>query len=516
MKRFITPTLQISIGLLSLTISLIFIAYSFGFLPNEEKAALEARAKISEALAVQLANLAGRNDGDAIKDTIDAVVGRNDDVLSIAVRGANGKLLVASRDHSSRWAEPADGKSTPTQVQVPLLNGDAPAGKIEIVFRPMATGETIFGLPTTMIGFVGFIGIAGFTGYFLILRRALWELDPSRAIPERVKAAFDTLAEGVLIMDEREFVLLANEAFVKNIYKSSKSLLGVNAVALPWAPSGDAAAAGEFPWRTAMRTEQSVLGIPMAIRNPSGDSRRLLVNATRIVDGKGIARGAIATFDDVTVLHQTNEQLNISIQQLYISQARISEQNKQLQFLASSDPLTGCLNRRTFFEQAERALQGALGLRQPMTFFMVDADHFKRINDRFGHVVGDKVLIGLADLLRRFCSDQDLVGRYGGEEFCVAAAGMSGREAERLAERILLAVADIATWLPNGERVTISIGLASLGSAPCDIADLVKRADEALYVAKTTGRNRFVRWEGMRPPIEASKPRQFAGLAPGA
>src|ERR1700721_1662478 len=100
MKRFIPPTPQISTGLLSLTISLIFIACSFGFLPNEEKAALEARAKISETLAVQLANLAGRNDADAIKDTIDAVVGRNDDILSIAVRGANGKLLVASKDHS--------------------------------------------------------------------------------------------------------------------------------------------------------------------------------------------------------------------------------------------------------------------------------------------------------------------------------------------------------------------------------------------------------------------------------
>jgi diguanylate cyclase (GGDEF)-like protein/PAS domain S-box-containing protein len=510
-----TPVLQISIGLLSLTISLIFVAYAFGLLPNEETAALQARAKISESLAVQIANLAGRNDAAAIKDTIDAVVSRNGDVLSIAVRGTDGKLLVGSKDHDSRWMEPAGGKSTATQVQIPLLNGDIPAGKIEILFRPMASGTNIFGLPQTMIGFVGFIGIAGFAGYFLILKRALWELDPSHAFPERVKEAFDTLAEGVLILDERERVLLANEAFVRNIHDGSKSLVGVKASALPWAPSG-AAATDELPWRTAMRMEQSVLGIPMAIRGHSGELRRLLVNATRIVDGKGNARGAIATFDDVTVLHQTNEQLNISIQQLYISQARISEQNRQLQFLASSDPLTGCLNRRTFFEQAERALQDVRSQRQAMSFFMVDADHFKDINDRFGHIVGDKVLVGLAEVLKRACGDQDLLGRYGGEEFCIAVTGLIKQDAERLADAIRRAVADVTTWLPTGERVTISIGIASLGGMPCEIADLVKRADEALYAAKTAGRNRVVSWENMRKPNEAKRQRELAGGLSGA
>jgi diguanylate cyclase (GGDEF)-like protein len=511
MKRFITPTLQISIGLLSLTISLIFIAYSFGFFPNEERAALEARANISEALALQLANLAGRNEADAIKDTIDAVVGRNGDVLSIAVRRVDGKLLVGTGDHDSRWTERADGKSTATQVQIPLLNGDVPTGNIEILFRPLAAGKSFFGLPATLIGFVGFVGIAGFVGYFLILKRALWELDPSRAIPERVKAAFDTLAEGVLIMDESEHVLLANEAFVNNIFKSPKSLIGVRAGSLPWAAAG----AGEFPWQTAMRIAQPVLGIPMAIGSSAGDSRRLLVNATRIVDGRGIARGVIATFDDVTLLHRTNEQLNISIAQLHSSQAKISEQNRQLQFLASSDPLTGCLNRRTFFEKAEQAFKRALGEHQSMSFFMVDADYFKRINDRFGHVVGDKVLVGLAEVLKRACSEGDLLGRYGGEEFCIAATGLTELGAERLAERMRLAVADMTSWLPNGERVTISIGIASLGITRCAMADLVKRADEALYAAKTAGRNRFVSWEKMRAPAEAPRPRQLAGLLTG-
>jgi diguanylate cyclase (GGDEF)-like protein len=211
----------------------------------------------------------------------------------------------------------------------------------------------------------------------------------------------------------------------------------------------------------------------------------------------------IATFDDVTVLHEINEQLNLSNHQLHLSQAKISEQNQKLWQLASTDSLTGCLNRRTFFEEAERALQGARSQRQPMSFLMVDADHFKSINDRFGHVVGDKVLVGLAGLLRSSCRDRDIVGRYGGEEFCVAIMGKTEEDVERLADRIRQSVAGIRTLLPNGERVTISVGMASLKNAPCEMADLVKRADEALYAAKAGGRNRVINWEKMPGMTEA-------------
>jgi diguanylate cyclase (GGDEF)-like protein/PAS domain S-box-containing protein len=500
MKRFVTPTLQISIGLLSLTISLIFIAYSFGLIPNEGRAALEARARISEHLAVQLANLASRNDAEAIQETMESIVSRNSDILSIAIRKADGQLIAHSGDHDVYWREPADEKSTATHMLVPLRDGDALHGRIEIVFQPFDTSKDIFGFPQAMMIFVGFIGFAGLAGYYFILKRSLRELDPSRAIPERVKAAFDTLAEGVLILDEQEFVLLANDAFIKNIYATDEPLLGTDVNKFPWAPADEESElTAEPPWRTAVRDEKPVLGIPMSICDRFGNRHQLLVNATRIVDGSGVVRGVIATFDDVTVLHQTNEQLNSSIDQLHASQFTISEQNKQLLLLASSDPLTGCLNRRTFFSEAEQKFREARSQNRPMSFLMLDADHFKSVNDRFGHVVGDQVLIGLVDIMKRICGERGLVGRYGGEEFCIAVAGLREQDVERLAEQIRRAVASVTTLLPNGEPVTVSIGIASVTEAPCEIADLVKRADEALYAAKTTGRNRFVSWSRMPP-----------------
>ena len=505
MKRIFNPTIQISLGLLSLTLSLILIAYAVGLVPNEDQGALEVRAKISENLAIQLASLASRNDAGAIKDTIASVIGRNRDVLSIAIRGADGKVLVASEGHASQWTLPADGKSTATQIQVPLLNADAPGGNIEIAFRPPATATTILGFSRTMVGFVGFMVVAGFPGFYLVLRRALRELDPSRAIPERVKAAFDTLAEGVLIMDEREYIVLANDAFVRNIYsgESGEALLGSNVNELPWLPS-DAAMATEYPWQTALHHADPVLERPLSLRPQSGDNRRLLVNSTRIVDGAGFVRGLIATFYDVTVLHKTNEQLKLSIEQLNLSQRKISEQNHHLKILACSDPLTGCLNRRSFFAEAELSLQRSVSQGQYLSLLLLDVDHFKSINDRFGHVVGDQVLVGLVDVLSSTCRASDLIGRYGGEEFCIVVTGLVEKDVERLAERIRLAVADVTTWLPDHRRVTISIGIASLGGERSAIADLVRRADEALYAAKTAGRNRAVSWNAM--PMQAEAP----------
>ena len=157
-------------------------------------------------------------------------------LLSIAIRDVDGHLVAASPDHARLWRDPPNGKSTPTDVQVPLLNGEAQAGRIELVFRPLAEAARWFGLSSSLLMFVGFIGGAGFTGYYLVLHRALRELDPGRAIPERVKTAFDTLAEGVLIMDDEERVLMTNRAF-------SEKILGKTSPGLHWQQFD-----GTFPW----------------------------------------------------------------------------------------------------------------------------------------------------------------------------------------------------------------------------------------------------------------------------
>ena len=375
----------------------------------------------------------------------------------------------------------------------------------------METSELITGLPTALAGFIAFLSILGFAGYYFILRRALRELDPSGVIPERVQVAFDSLAEGVMILDERESVLLANCSFAHAINETPRSLFGTNICDLKWRHWSDNNEVDDYPWRITMRDKHSVTAVHMGLRTASGDFRNFAVNATCILDGAGKVSGAIATFDDVTELELKNEDLVRTVRQLEETEEEISQQNRQLQYLASHDSLTGCLNRRVFFEGIKSRLEHAYLDQLHLSFLMVDLDHFKAVNDRFGHATGDRVIAGVADVLKTSCKKDDLIGRYGGEEFCLLFVDADQDQSRQIAERIRQDITNASQmWLSPGERVTASIGIAvHLGNYTHSTAtDMVDRADQALYAAKEAGRDQVIVWDEMKPQFKASTAKQ--------
>ena len=159
------------------------------------------------------------------------------------------------------------------------------------------------------------------------------------------------------------------------------------------------------------------------------------------------------------------------------------------QHLASHDELTGMLNRRAIVAGGEREVALAIRNRQPLTVAFVDIDFFKRVNDGLGHEAGDVVLADIARVLKEVCRTVDLVGRYGGEEFCLVFPG-AGREcAASIGERLLAAVRQYR--FRDQYPVTVSAGIASLPESGGSWAELVHRADVALYQAKAMGRDRF-------------------------
>lgn len=160
--------------------------------------------------------------------------------------------------------------------------------------------------------------------------------------------------------------------------------------------------------------------------------------------------------------------------------------------LATTDPLTGVFNRRTFIELAEQELARARRTDTALSLMMLDLDHFKRVNDTYGHLIGDEVLVSFTRLVRECVRRSDLVVRYGGEEFCVLLPATPLVAATALAERIRSATAATTlTSLPF--RVTVSIGLTTYaGGAHTVLGDMLGRADEALYRAKDEGRNRVI------------------------
>jgi len=169
---------------------------------------------------------------------------------------------------------------------------------------------------------------------------------------------------------------------------------------------------------------------------------------------------------------------------------------KQLENLAFTDTLTGARNRRYFNETAERELKSCFVEDQDFTIVMFDIDHFKRVNDTYGHDVGDEVLKLVVARARHSLKHDTLVARFGGEEFVVVLPGVSGEHAMKAAGHLRQKIGDTPFVTGSLEiKVTVSLGVASKTADCVNLPDIVKNADKALYHAKATGRNRAVSYD---------------------
>ena len=162
--------------------------------------------------------------------------------------------------------------------------------------------------------------------------------------------------------------------------------------------------------------------------------------------------------------------------------------------LATLDPVTGAYNRRTFHEIAEREMSRARRAGQPLSIIMLDIDHFRAINEKHGHRTGDSLLQALAEVLRKALRKEDMLVRYGGEEFLVLLPDVPGPGAVIVAGRLRKAVAaEPLNAAALSVPLTVSAGVAArLDEGPESVDTLVQRAEEALALAKRRGRNRVV------------------------
>ena len=180
-----------------------------------------------------------------------------------------------------------------------------------------------------------------------------------------------------------------------------------------------------------------------------------------------------------------------------VLRAQLFEQTERL---ATTDGLTALANRRTFQARAGQALAQARRYARACSVLVTDIDHFKAVNDTYGHPAGDAVLKGVAHMLREQARDTDVVARYGGEEFAVVMPETDLRGAEVIAERLREAVAARVFPTELGPvRVTLSVGLAAAPADGSEVDALIQVADQCLYQAKHQGRNRVVTSESLRP-----------------
>ena len=219
-----------------------------------------------------------------------------------------------------------------------------------------------------------------------------------------------------------------------------------------------------------------------------------LVDFTKEVDWRNLDRRIeVRTDDEIGALANSFNDMIVRLNRMMVSRMELMEEidrrieaEKKLQRLSATDELTQLYNRRAFNSYGDRVINYSKRHDEMLSIVMIDIDYFKRVNDKYGHNVGDMVLIRLADILSQNVRENDILYRWGGEEFIILMPDTEVEEAHKIAERLRRIVAE--TRFTQDIHITISIGVTQLGDM--DIFDkLIERVDKALYKAKESGRN---------------------------
>ncbi|OHC62051.1 MAG: hypothetical protein A2045_04060 [Rhodocyclales bacterium GWA2_65_20] len=500
----VSPVVRLTVGLMALVFGMLLaLNLVFDVVPDRERTKQESQRRFAENLAVQIASLAATGNEKSLGSALQSVLTRNPEVLSVALREASGYIVDQRGDHGRYWAAPETGRPS-NHLRLPLQANGKHWGDVEIAFAPDSPqGIREWLTEPTALSLLAFV-IGGVLLIYCYLRRTLHYLDPSATIPDRVRKAFDAFSDGVVVLAPDGRIVLANNSFRNLLAEGRDDLHGRLLAELPW-PQTATAHNGNTPrpWDAVLRDGNPVKGYALSIAPPHGDPIEMTVACTPIADTDGRLRGCLVTFDDVTEIHRTNAQLRHTLVELEQSREKIEAKNEELRLLATRDPMTGCLNRRAFFEIAGNSFDKGLRTNREVSCIMADIDHFKSFNDVYGHSVGDQVIQVVARTMSSKTRTEDALCRYGGEEFCILLPDTDLEHAQETAERMRSAIEAHAVDAIRSIRVqpiTASFGVASLRQGAVRIEELIDQADNALYVSKESGRNRVTAWQPPAPP----------------
>ncbi len=473
---------KLSTSLAMLVLCSLFLADMFQLRGNPYGERQMARKVVAESLAVQLSTMIGMADNRAVQHALMEFVRRSDDVLAASLTQSSQATLAEYGE--TRLLRPGDVRSSSTHMVVPIFDGESTWGHVRVAYEPVSQ------LLDDAIYF-GFLVLGTFLMFSVFLRRALLQIDPSQAVPGRVNSAFNLFSEGVIILDSNLRIMLGNQSAARMVGLPPEQLIGKQLDDWPWMKGH----AWQSPWRTAFNTGLGVSDQNLYLNGHDGQ-RLIVVSCTLVGDEDPSRSGVMVTLNDMSAMQKKNRELSVTLHQLKKTQEHISEKNRELEALAWLDPLTGLLNRRKLMDSFKDMLDQALENGQPLVCAMVDIDFFKAINDNYGHAAGDEVICAVAGQLKLVGEEEDIAGRYGGEEFVLLLPGSTIEQGAALAEALRRSVEQLADDVTVPVPViTASLGLAELihdGQDRDSVNAMLERADKALYAAKESGRNRVV------------------------
>ncbi|MEZ5650129.1 MAG: ATP-binding protein [Burkholderiaceae bacterium] len=310
MTKWLSARVLLTLGLVSLVTSALMLVFFSGVLPDKATMEREHRLRLSELIAASA--MQGLVDGDAegLADTLAFTVAREKSLKSAALRRTDGSIVVATELHDTLWVPREDGKSTETEVIVPLLTAAGKWGQTELSFDPIREPGVVGYVLDERVHAVALLGAICFLAFYFYLGRMLQHLDPSRAVPDRVRSALDSLAEALLLIDASGRIVLANESFAQLVGHSQDSLLGKQATSFAWLNArNEKIAATDLPWQRACEQRTLQHNEPLSLVNADGDPRSFLANCSPIMGGEDQVNGVLVSLDDVTELQRKEVQL---------------------------------------------------------------------------------------------------------------------------------------------------------------------------------------------------------------
>jgi PAS domain S-box-containing protein len=309
MKLLNTRT-YISLGLVSLVSTVLLAASFFGLVPDRQSAIRDGRVALAESLAASSTAILNSADPRPLQDVLRFVQKRNPDLLSVGLRSREGKLVLAAGDHDRHWVSLDSPGAHDAQIQVNLQAGNQPWGQLELRFAPLTRPGIAGLLHMPLLPLLAFCSVLCLLGFHVYLTRVLRHLDPSRAIPGRVRSALDSLAEGLLVIDQGERVVLANEAVVKLLGKSNEELTGVPVASIAWLDaSGRPVTGTALPWTTALSQGLVQRDHHFRLRDADGQERSFVVNCSPVMSAGGRASGVLVSLEDITQLERSRVEL---------------------------------------------------------------------------------------------------------------------------------------------------------------------------------------------------------------
>ncbi|MBZ5199639.1 diguanylate cyclase [Planomicrobium chinense] len=291
----------------------------------------------------------------------------------------------------------------------------------------------------------------------------LWAINSSRLftiMPIAKDVIFNSINDGVMVLDESNRLIEFNQACRHNWPKLNKTMYGTDFELLWVELTGS-----PFPLKLETDAKTQELKLPQ--------SEQVFQVRNSPLEQSGNKKGQLLIFTDITELKKLQEKLE---QQAY------------------TDELTQIYNRRAFLQQCELEFKAAKENSMPFSVILMDIDHFKRVNDTYGHAIGDQLLMHVVRVCQAQLTEGQIFARYGGEEFVLALKAYSRKEAEALAHRLRKGIESQPFFMgKEAISVTLSLGVAEMPNEPeGKLFQLLNQADQALYMAKEEGRNRVM------------------------